>query len=434
MSVLHVVHCIDTEGPMHEGISETFERLSRVFGIVTLPNEETLHEIQTQKSNLVPKNLAQVIANYFSPHNLNFLSNWADISDSLDDFDEWRDGIVDDFGAKWVLSFFCVDHVNFDSNPRHKIFGFGEIHKWYADRIKNSRFSYDELQFHYHPKSISGNPVGLSSCLDNSLPEIHEILTRRIFDFNFYPTCFRPGFHAESPDINHFLEQWIPFDFANQRHSCDTESMEPGATGFADWRHAPYIWNGFHPSSDWVAREGNLNRWVFRCLNVGSRHRNLEESHVAKAFEEAVERGSAVLAFTDHDYRPIKDDAVLVYKMITNLRLHYPTVKIKFSSAEEACRRSLGVFDFPAPKLRCTLDGSTLSINLIFGELFSVQPYLAILTLDGRYLHDNLNRVDEKTWLYSFSHDFITLQEVSTIAIAYTGKNGKSYIWKLKVD
>ena len=31
--ILHIVHCIDTEGPLDEDIYATFERLNYIFGI-----------------------------------------------------------------------------------------------------------------------------------------------------------------------------------------------------------------------------------------------------------------------------------------------------------------------------------------------------------------------------------------------------------------
>ena len=30
-ATVHVVHCIDTEGPLHESVEATFERLKRIF-------------------------------------------------------------------------------------------------------------------------------------------------------------------------------------------------------------------------------------------------------------------------------------------------------------------------------------------------------------------------------------------------------------------
>ena len=37
---LYIVHCIDTEGPMHESISETFKRIDSIFNIKIEPSKE----------------------------------------------------------------------------------------------------------------------------------------------------------------------------------------------------------------------------------------------------------------------------------------------------------------------------------------------------------------------------------------------------------
>lgn len=33
-SIVHIVHCIDTEDPLHESITATFERLQAIIGMV----------------------------------------------------------------------------------------------------------------------------------------------------------------------------------------------------------------------------------------------------------------------------------------------------------------------------------------------------------------------------------------------------------------
>ena len=44
--VLHIVHCIDTEGPLDEDIQATFERLDYIFGIKLKPTRENLIALQ----------------------------------------------------------------------------------------------------------------------------------------------------------------------------------------------------------------------------------------------------------------------------------------------------------------------------------------------------------------------------------------------------
>ena len=58
----------------------------------------------------------------------------------------------------------------------------------------------------------------------------------------FFPQSSEPGFQAERPDSNLFLEQWIPFDITNMstRDNKDLDlslDFKLGRSG--DWRRAP---------------------------------------------------------------------------------------------------------------------------------------------------------------------------------------------------
>lgn len=426
------MHCVDTEGPMSETLLDTFKRVSQVFGLKINATKANLRNLQSGRSKLVPSKISIEVAEYFSQDNLDFLTSWEEIYSSLDALDELRESLLDDLKNQWKFTFFCVDHVNYTSNPRNKHFGFGEIHRKYFDRIVSKGHS-DEIQWHYHPKSISNNPVGLSTNFDNSLSEIHSILCRRIIDFDFFPTSYRPGFHAEGPDASFFLEQWIPFDYSNQRYSRNSEKTNYKSFDIASWNRAPQIWNGYHPSRESVQTEGNMKRWVFRCLNIGSRHSNISNIEVEEAFNQASTSGHAVLAVTNHDYRDMAKDVLYMVKTINSFKVKYPSVQVNFATASEAARKTLGLDNLTEPIVEITLEDNLISIKLLAGELFCIQPYLALLTKNGDYLHDNLSNPIPREWTYLFSADFIELKQISIIAIAYVGMNGKSYIWKHKV-
>ena len=49
---LHIVHCIDTEGPLSETIEATFDRLYDSKGIRLNPSIETLEKLQNKKNTL----------------------------------------------------------------------------------------------------------------------------------------------------------------------------------------------------------------------------------------------------------------------------------------------------------------------------------------------------------------------------------------------
>lgn len=102
--ILHIVHCIDTEGPLREDIDATFKRLKSIFGIQLEPSRKTLIELQEKKINL--NGLEEIVAKTFSKELLKYNENWSDIDQMLDVAlsKEFRNKMVDDFGNGWVYS------------------------------------------------------------------------------------------------------------------------------------------------------------------------------------------------------------------------------------------------------------------------------------------------------------------------------------------
>ena len=49
---LYLVHCIDTEGPLTEGLDATFERIKNTFNIKLKPSKSNLKKIQQKRLNL----------------------------------------------------------------------------------------------------------------------------------------------------------------------------------------------------------------------------------------------------------------------------------------------------------------------------------------------------------------------------------------------
>ena len=49
MKILHIVHCIDTEGPLKENLKDTFKRLFDIYNIKLNPTKNNLQKIQNKK-------------------------------------------------------------------------------------------------------------------------------------------------------------------------------------------------------------------------------------------------------------------------------------------------------------------------------------------------------------------------------------------------
>ena len=65
-------------------------------------------------------------------------------------------------------------------------------------------------------------------------PVIFQILARRILDRMWFPCVNRPGFHTTRPDSHWLMEQFIPFDYANQ--STDEDYAARKTYRLAGWR------------------------------------------------------------------------------------------------------------------------------------------------------------------------------------------------------
>lgn len=421
---LYIVHCVDTEGPLDETLQATFDRIAAIYGLNFEPTQENLLRIQAGQGVASDPKLSTELAEVFSSENLNY-NRTLDELDAMNDVvfsNSYRSQFTDDVGEKWKISWFCMDHLTYSTNPRNKHIGLGKIHGYYSRRITANRSIGDEIQFHFHPRSIANNPLSAATSYGNSYPDLLSALAFRLINFGWFPVAFRPGFHSIRPDSNLFVEQWFPIDFSNQFH--EEENSQPDLSGgrFGDWRFAPASWRGYHPSLVDYQRAGELRRRTFRCLNLGTRHRLLTKQHVRQAFTEAVEDGTAVLAFTDHDFRDIRPDIEKITAWIKELRGEFPSAEVKFATASEIGR----VFAKRQPDITFSVDleATHLKVRLEEGVPFSHQPFLAIRTTEGSYYSDNFDRGNHHgEWHYTFDETTFPISRVAQVGVAMTGEN-----------
>lgn len=422
---LHVVHCIDTEGPMRESIDATFERLYSVFGIELSPSHENLKKLQEGKVDL--GGAEEAVARMIAPDLLDYNENWSQIQEMLDEAlsDSFRKQMLDDFNNGWVYSWHCMDHMRYTENPRNKDVGYGNIFRFYRNVLKVKGCKKDELNWHFHPFSITKNPLHTATSYTNSYSELNEILCRRVLEDNWFPVVSRPGFHSERPDSHAFLEQWIPFDYANQSYELEEDQLDFVGGRFGDWRRAPKTWRGYFPHHDDYQREGTCRRSIFRCLNMGSRLRMLGKQHVRQAFAEADEHGIAILSFSNHDYRDIRKDVRNVIAMIASIKQEFPGVLIQFSGAEAAAVDLLQLGNKTKLKLSIRLKANLLIVSAEQGEVFGPQPFLALKGREGRVFHDNFDIQEPgKVWTYTLDQQTLPVSAIETAAVGAAGRFG----------
>ena len=282
--VVYVVHCVDTEGPLYEKSSVPFDMIENIFGIHVDESKENLEKLQNGEFKFggVEKEIQKLV----DKHRITTRGSWEEVGKMIDEVtsDEFRNMLPDSKNNGWIFNWFCMSHVGFTGeNPRRRATGYHTISDYYKERIDKQQ-SEDIIGFHYHPVPISGNYHESGTAYWGG-ENISQILCRSILDRGWFPAVFRPGFHTERPDSNWFLEQWIPFDYANQSMLNNEEGQKDLSQGrFGDWRRASTEWYPYHPSNDDYQISGSCRRWITRCLNMYARTRQMEQRDVDDAF------------------------------------------------------------------------------------------------------------------------------------------------------
>lgn len=424
MAKVYIVHCIDTEGPLYETLDATFHRLKQIFGINIEASEGNLKKLQNEEMDLggIEKEVAKVLDNSL----LYTYKNFSEIEEMLKKLNstEFREKLVDSNKKGWICSWFCMDHVGFlGENPRMRISGYHSIYDWYSQKVKDKYG--DLIQWHYHPLPVNGdyNACGLNYV---SMNNVFEVLSRKIIDRKFFPAVYRPGFHTERPDSHWLLEQWIPFDYANQAivEKTQTNQRDVQVGRFGNWMGATTSWEPYHPAYEDYRKEGTCKRVIARCLNMNTRMRNITERDFEQAFSEAEKGKKQLLSFTDHDFRDICYDVDLMRNMISKVSQKYPDVQFEFCNALMGMRKYFGF----------EMESCNLNVKLKFGDktlriesnnnIFGVQPFFCLKLLGNKYIWSNLDFVGDYRWSFTFDRDSVELYFVEKIGIAANSTSG----------
>jgi len=428
------VHAVDTEGPLYEGLGGLFSEIKEHFGITLEPTQQNVRKLREKKIDLGGK---EDMAAYFvrSDRIDTYNEAWPDLDKMHDTYMDpaWRAGLPDSEGNPYVVSWFCMDHVGFNYNPRRRAMGYHEIFQYYQGKISEFDANRDRIYWHYHPASFSGNAHRMGYNYSYSENLHNEIIARRIIDHNWFPVANRPGGHIESYDINAWLEQWIPFDLANQAIE-DNPTLEaeesagriPGRHG--DWRGASTEWDIYNPSLYDFRQPGNLQRWLSRCLNMNSRHSNITKPEIRKAFEKARNGENVFVSYTNHDFRDMITETEALCQDISEVATEFPDAKYLWANAVEAFRRVLDMSNTIPPEFEVEISDALMRVRLTKGEIWGPQPFLALKTHDGRYLHDNFILDGGGQWTYAFDKNSMERHALESVGIATNDKVGNTVV------
>jgi hypothetical protein len=433
---VYIVHCIDTEGPLYEPVEVTFERLRSIFHLNLEPSVQLLRKLQAGEMNL--GGIETEVKKVLDPHLLAYNDTWDKLDVMLDELmsNSFRRQSCDSNGAGWVYNWFCVDHVDYDANPRRRDMGYHNIFNHYRRRMRETNSQQDGLHFHYHPHSFRREAHRCATHWWASSNSLYQTLSRRIIDHQWFPAAHRPGFHVIRPDSHWFLEQYIPFDFSNQAMlDGNRDAAQFGLQGgrFGDWRRAPVTWQPYHPSVDDYQVPGDCRRWVARCLNVGTRYRLLDEHDVRQAFSEARAGKPVVLAITNHDFRNMSPDIHAVRETLRRVADDFPDVPYLFSEAVTAMRSALKLSEMPPCELELEVHKVKDSVHVLKVSsdtpTFGPQPWLAFKTVDGLYHFDNFDiDLPFHRWQYVFDEETIPATAIESVGIAANNPHGTTTV------
>lgn len=439
MSKVYVVHCIDAEGPLYESLEATFERLKHIFHLDLKLSKELLTRLQAGDVNLdgLEKSVQKVLA----PQLLNYNDTWDKVELMLYDAlsQEFRDQYSDSKGNGWIYNWHCVDHVDFEVNPRRRDMGYHNIFDHYMHILKETNSDCDGMHYHFHPHPIVKNATLCATHWFAPTNKLYQVLSRRIIDRKWFPCVNRPGFQVNRPDSNWFLEQFIPFDFASlalEPSPDDEHQFDFSAGRSGDWRRAPKTWVPYHPSHDDYQTPGNCRRWIIRCLNIGTRSYLLTEKEVRVAFQEAQAGKPVVMSFADHDFRDIREDVRSVHEMLNKVSKDFIDVEFIYSEAVNAMRKAISLSSLPRCNLELNLEtvdnGAHILTVRTDTPTFGPQPYLAIKTVTQDYHHDNFDfQIPNNLWTYTFDNETLPIRAVESIGVATNNAYGVTTVVNL---
>jgi len=435
---VYICHHVDTEGPLYESLEDLFWRIKLICDIDLLPTSENLEKLQ---NGLIDVDKAKQIElkSIIDPHSINFLGDWGQIDSMLDKIlkPQFRNKLVGSDGLGWIYNWHIMDHVGFTGlNPRNRDLGYLRVFNFYEEKLRTLGCTQDKLHWHFHPVSFFKDAHIPATSYDNSMHEIHQIITRRVIEKEWFPIVNRAGFHTVRFDSNIFLEQWIPFDPSNQAVSFDNEPKQQKDLingRFGDWRTSPTDWRIYNPSyRDW-RKIGGMNRYIARVLNMKSRHRNINREEIKSAFKMAKAGENVYLGVTNHDWRDMSVEIDDFRSLLADVIIEYPNVNYVFSDSVSAFRKVLfkdDQFDIKRIKLKTWMESNRLFVKVVNGETFGPQPYLAIKTTDEKYFHDNFDFVENASNFFSYTFDEYTLdiKKVSKIGVASNDRFGNQSI------
>lgn len=267
-----------------------------------------------------------------------FYDNWNDIKASLKEImdEDFRNQNQDSHGKPYAYNWFIMDFIGFKTNPKNRI---AKHHDTY-DNIKSlPNSNLDSFHWHYHQPPKSGIGDQWSDDWDNSDAH-YDILGHRIIERNDFPEAFRAGGTIEDNKCSHWLEKNFLIDYSNR---VSYRSEKTNNIFDFNWYNAPSHWGYYHPSHDDLTKNGDMKRYIVRCVDLESRLHRLQQWEVNNAFGFAKQYNcKVILSYFSHDHRDMREETRRGIELVRNSSKNYD-IPYRWSGAKEALQIVAGI-------------------------------------------------------------------------------------------
>lgn len=370
------------------------------------------------------------------PKHSDLLNHWDDVNQAFRHgcSEKYRLRYLDDEKKGLKFSLFCVSWSGFKTNPVQRDLGWHTIFDNYKRFFKPEMERWgDELYWMYNHPPASGvaNEWGLD-WLHNT--HYLNILNHFIIDRAYFPSCIEVP--TERNDTSHFLENYIPFDFSNrnsQKNNLNSINADGKRTGeVLGWNESPFDWSHYHPHPSNYQKTGDMQRTVFRIVDIQSIVHMLEKEDIELAFERCKQGHDTILCAYEHDFRDRYE--VIMDRMIHPVHLlkkSYPEVRVIYENAANAARKILGYNLSPSVmNLNLYQHADRLRVSTL-NPIFGKAPYACVYTpSENSYEHIPLVQIGYTTWQFpKFS-----LCDNAIIGIGVNDQKGYAHVKRWKID
>ena len=376
MPKLHVVFCMDTEGPCDD------------------------------------------------PGNSELLKNWSHVDLAMDKLFEvkTRTQYHDSFGNNFKIGWFFLTWAGFNTNPRNRDFGHHKVRDHYRERWGKLMDDYgDEECWHYHHPPHSG--IGNEWSADwSSSKEYTNIISRQIIEREWFPVCFRAGGTIMGAELSQWVDRWFPFDYSNRAPLKFTEM---------DWSDGVISWQPYQPDPIFFKQQGAGKRHMTRCMDLHTGMYVLSEEDIFKAFNEASLSGGSILSVFDHDYRDIESRVTAFLSKIQLVAKTFPNVAWEYSTPSDAIVNCIGKKTKNPLKIHTEFIGKKLNIK-VNSKTHQEYPWVVVQDGNGvmRQIVSNIQKTSEHTWEIALD----SIKSINIIGVAASNDVGESSISRITIN